>query len=52
MERAYLLEVELLVETNKSTYRERYRPREDETLADLLRRLADEVDRNAGFPPA
>lgn len=38
------IKVRVYVDTNKATHDKEYTPREDETLPDLLRRLADEYE--------
>lgn len=44
MTRIREIKVRVYVDTNKATHDEEYKPREDESLSDMLRRLADEYE--------
>lgn len=45
------IKVRVYVDTNKHTHDEEHTPREDESLPDMLRRLADEYENYWIFDP-
>lgn len=44
VERIREISVRVYIDTNKATHDQEHRPRENESLPDLLRRLADEYE--------
>jgi hypothetical protein len=48
MRRVREITVRIVVETNKDTIDKEYTPREDETLPELLRRIAEEYEERYG----